>query len=513
MTTTLERASDITGRVHDRWEIKGRLVVQSPLRIRTGDTERSDHNTSRDPNAPEIWAIDLDHSDQPFIPGSTLKGLFRTLVLRLSPSRPQVFAIFGDRPMTERLSRDDQTAIGGSADFRNAFVANDRTAPTSKRSSIKVHRGTATAEDGLLRTQRVVDGGAAFDITIILDGVGEEEVALVLAAASLIRGDVVSALGGGTGQGYGRVAWSVEHETIKRLGPAETVAWLKSKTANPWDFARSLSRADDETLAALVTDALNNEVAARSIPLTVDLCFDGYFLVSEAISQEERERTKNTATRRPMTAANHPKKAFLPGSSLRGAMRSQAERIWRTLACDVTSIADAAPPAPIEALFGSTGRAGALRFDDFHGVGEAILAKHDMVAIDRFTGGAAEALKFAIDVFVSPRLQGEIQIVLDQNIDHSLSGKDIPANSITAVDDAAFGLLALLIRDLAEGDVPLGFGTRKGYGAVSSIQINAQAALSGLEEALKIAKCDPTFSLDHCVKALRASLAKPDRKR
>ena len=113
---------------------------------------------------------------------------------------------------------------------------------------------------------------------------------------------------------------------------------------------------------------------------------------------------------------------YLPGSSLKGVLRSHAERIARTFkpeaACD--PFADKGKMMScgrifdkekwknevvyhnsclICKLFGSTGFAGRLATTDAYAVGEPPQPqRRDGVGIDRFTGGAAYGAKFEVEV-------------------------------------------------------------------------------------------------------------------
>ena len=80
------------------------------------------------------------------------------------------------------------------------------------------------------------------------------------------------------------------------------------------------------------------------------------------------------------------------------------------------------------------------------------------MAIDRFTGGVAGSAKFDAEAVYQPVLAGTITIDL----------KRMPLWGL--------GLLALVLRDLMEGDIPLGFGAGKGYGA-------CKAEIKGLQIA------------------------------
>jgi CRISPR/Cas system CSM-associated protein Csm3 (group 7 of RAMP superfamily) len=177
--------------------------------------------------------------------------------------------------------------------------------------------------------------------------------------------------------------------------------------------------------------------------------------------------------RRPDTGAEAE---CLPASSLKGVWRNAAERILRsfdpTLACDPfgtfdekTGSAGAAGLAdklikdkipepqryrhqcPACQLFGSTAHAGLIRVADaWKRQGDA--AAQTNVAIDRFTGGAGHGLLFTTKP-LQPRAHFSTEVCLEN------------------FDLWHIGLLALVWRDMNEGWVRVGSGTRKGRGQVN----------------------------------------------
>jgi len=87
------------------------------------------------------------------------------------------------------------------------------------------------------------------------------------------------------------------------------------------------------------------------------------------------------------------------------------------------------------------------------------------VAIDRWTGGAAERLLFSV---LEPHGVDWEPIVLELHLDR------LPAHQRAA----GIALLLLVLDDLARGDLPLGFATNRGMGdlAVESVTVEAEAA-------------------------------------
>jgi hypothetical protein len=77
--------------------------------------------------------------------------------------------------------------------------------------------------------------------------------------------------------------------------------------------------------------------------------------------------------------------------------------------------------------------------------------EQEFVAIDRFTGGAAGGAKFNSELAGKTTLGGTLTI-------------DIGCLELVDPQLASLGLLALVLRDLAEGDIPIGSGSAKGQG-------------------------------------------------
>jgi CRISPR/Cas system CSM-associated protein Csm3 (group 7 of RAMP superfamily) len=74
------------------------------------------------------------------------------------------------------------------------------------------------------------------------------------------------------------------------------------------------------------------------------------------------------------------------------------------------------------------------------------------VSIDRFTGGAAEAALFDFNLLMKENFKGRIIIELSKDTLWFL------------------GLIHLVMRDIHEGDLSLGFGRTKGWGKATSFE-------------------------------------------
>jgi len=214
----------------------------------------------------------------------------------------------------------------------------------------------------------------------------------------------------------------------------------------------------------------------------------------------------------PLTSGTEDGVALvLPGSGIKGALRTQAERIVRTLlARDVPDDVQQQIDVPlVDALFGSPGRRkgknkptlreerlgrGALSVDECYAnqsfdraKWEAVVSSKDVgelkekrrvlggsgrmdhafhVAVDRWTGGAAERFLFS---GLEPQGVEWAPIVMELDLERVGAEER----------EAAQALLLLVLRDLAAGRIPLGYATNRGMGAVEVGAIRYFGALPG----------------------------------
>lgn len=154
-----------------------------------------------------------------------------------------------------------------------------------------------------------------------------------------------------------------------------------------------------------------------------------------------------------------------------GPFGGQAEKILRTLGGDqaacrdhegsglktcasVTDKKQLENLCPACRVFGASGWRSPVEFTDFviEENGKCREMTQQFVAIDRFTGGGAEGQKFDAQSAYRPTLSGTISLYVNR------------LNQVGA-GEWGLGIIALALRDLMEGDIPLGFGAAKGYGA------------------------------------------------
>ena len=181
----------------------------------------------------------------------------------------------------------------------------------------------------------------------------------------------------------------------------------------------------------------------------------------------------------------------LPGSSVRGALRSRASRIARTvLAARHASVNDwsdtnvhdqlAHDPDLVQRLFGSTERRGALTVLDTlaSSNGSTRLITHN--AGDRWTGGVAEGTLYGEEVHDAEwkNIVLELDLKALSNNDNRRGGTQRSRPEDDNLRRAAWCLLGLVLAELATGTLPLGSRGTRGLGQVEVTRITVTGGRS-----------------------------------
>ena len=175
----------------------------------------------------------------------------------------------------------------------------------------------------------------------------------------------------------------------------------------------------------------------------------------------------------------------LPGSSVRGALRSRASRIARTVLAARHKIGEndwsdanvhdqlAHDPDLVQRLFGSTERRGALTVLDTlaSSNGSTRLITHN--AGDRWTGGVAEGTLYGEEVHDAEwkNIVLELDLKALSKDDNRRGGTQRPRPEDDSLRRAAWCLLGLVLAELAAGTLPLGSRGTRGLGQVEVTSI------------------------------------------
>ncbi len=468
--------------------------------------------------------IRRDSQGNPIIPGSAVAGALRALLTRLAPglqlgddpaqacvrlTNPNsstechcpVCQLFGTtNPQDEANSQSHASRLLIS----HAVLVKDALKATMIRDGVGINRGTGTAARHIKYDMEVLPVGSEFELRMELRNTSPKDDALL--AAGLAEWKAGRAwLGGRVSRGLG--AFDVAKDTTKdvtkleyKTHPLETGSDLVTflKHDRPWQLAKVkpvgnkdwlTAKLDEIQPAARMNDDPNENYTVRTwLKIEGALQAQGPFLTHDATSADT-----TGFDHAPLLAKNGDwQSPILSGASLRGVLRSHAERIARTLAthhaakegdpekwfaencpacspvtrqkadflasCD-TLLKEANVPTDDEVkdvqlclacrLFGSERRGSRLIIEDARydtSRGKPKLKMLDFLAIDRFTGGGADAFKF--DALVLWRPAFKVKIFIENPSPWEL------------------GWLFLTLRDLQTGWLRVGMGAAKGFGEV-----------------------------------------------
>ena len=493
--------------------------------------------------------------DEPTIPGRSIRGAVRAACdllweerkLKDDPSgifsKTKWISLWGDdsldigKSVRERgLRSDDSLPIRQSAltfhavSFPQYKDSDSGESPLPRRHGVGIDRTTGAASDGALYEHEFLPRGTRFDIRITAEGrdgekMGREQSDGIPGSASsesvkkLLEFivDVLTqhkvSLGGRTGSGQG------------------------SFTVGKPDL-RTLAATTGKETGTSLTEALNSLIGAEATGSHTDLELGGWTLEEPAritidwwsptgiFVAEDEELTKQRKAQKEeenrkkgideevhevVYPLRDPSEAWenaqllIPGTSIRGALRSRASRIARTVLAarrELEPFAShdlhdqiAAEPNLVRYMFGSTEYRGAVTVHDCLSTKRGKLIEVTHNAIDRWTGGVIDGGLFTEAVYLGTHWE---PIMIDIDLRQLLNnikaekgseddGKTVGADQTgigsedreqskpTHADyaHAAYVLLGLVLAELSAGTLPLGSRSTRGLGqvVVSSIDI------------------------------------------
>lgn len=449
----------------------------------------------------------------------------------------------GKSLLDRRLRSDDSLPIRQSAltfhavSFPEYKDSDSGESPLPRRHGVGIDRTTGAASDGALYEHEFLPRGTKFDIRITAEGRDDETM--------------------GRDQSEG-IPGSASSDTVKKLLEFIVDVLTQHKVSlggrtGSGQGSFTVGKPDLRTLAATtgketgtsLTEALNSLIGAEATGSHTDLELGGWTLEEPAritidwwsptgiFVAEDEELTKQRKAQkeeenrkkgideevhevvyplRDPSVAWDEAQLLIPGTSIRGALRSRASRIARTVLAveaenkntenKLTPFTShdvheqiAAEPNLVRYMFGSTEYRGAVTIRDCLSTkrGKRIEVTHN--AIDRWTGGVIDGGLFTEAVYLGTHWEPiTIDIDLRQllnNIEAEKGpeddGKTVGANKTgigsedreqskpTHADyaHAAYVLLGLVLAELSAGTLPLGSRSTRGLGQVivSSIDV------------------------------------------
>ncbi len=477
-------------------------------------------------------------------------------------SKTKWISLWGDdsldigKSVRERgLRSDDSLPIRQSAltfhavSFPQYKDSDSGESPLPRRHGVGIDRTTGATSDGALYEHEFLPRGTRFDIRITAEGrdgekMGREQsdgipgpapskaIELLLhLILSLFKSEAIS-LGGRTGSGQGAI--KVQESNKKRQGSNEERQdsddqYLRIVGKSKGIEGKRLVDVVNPLTGALTEGPESSKGTDSSAwvgtqPARIKITWwspTGIFVAEDDDLTKQRKTAEDENKKKGINEEVHEviyplrdpseewenAQLLIPGTSIRGALRSRASRIARTvLAAEAENKLTpftshdvheqiAAEPNLVRYMFGSTEYRGAITVHDCRSKkrGTRVEVKHN--AIDRWTGGVIDGGLFTEAMYLGTEWE-PIQIDIDlrqllNNIEAEKGpeddGKTVGADETgigsedreqskpTHADyaHAAYVLLGLVLAELSAGTLPLGSRSTRGLGqvVVSSIDV------------------------------------------
>ncbi len=446
---------------------------------------------------------------QPFIPGTAIAGVLRALLTRLAPRLGENCCVVLAETSAER-NKSCSCAVcrlfgdvnptdeeGSTSSASRLLVFNARPSGTLPclliRDGVGIDRVTgAAARAGAVKFDlEVLPAGATFELRMELRDSGLEDERLLAAGLAEWKAGRLW-LGGRVARGLGAFdLHNLQFKTLSLDTPAQILAFLKDD--KPWQQAQPVDgwlRERLNSISFAPADGKPEAVARGWLSLAGTLQAEGALLTNDTLAAGA-----SGFDHAPLLVRwGEWKSPVLTGAGLRGVLRSHAERLARTLvtlqatgkedflrccpACDPNvRDNDKERKQPLEScdsllkkanipgndediagslclacrLFGSPRLGSRLIVEDApyqptEKQSRPVLKILDFLAIDRFTGGGVEGAKFDALALWRPAF------VLRLHLENP--------------EPWELGWLWLVLRDLSEGWLTVGFGGAKGFGRV-----------------------------------------------
>ena len=498
-----------------RYELTAHLVTDAPLHS-GGVDEVVDR--SRDPEDRTTVArrFARDGRGRPVLTGRSVKGALRAACQRFREEHGGAVGL-AERELQQLWGDDGTRGAGSAAPLRaSAITVHTVELPTEGYEGDEEHKvmlptrmGNAidrywgSAGDTALFEHEYLPRGKELALTItaeagLPDGVevpqgdvappGPEQVEKLFALIIGLIKDGRVAFGGRQNAGWGRVtlsdskkAWTLtKAEPGSRAGLEE---WLSGAGGRSVDVAPVDCGGSGRMRIEITWDSPTGILVAEPQKDGPGEGADAG-AADGAPGEAEGADSEETKPARPLRAGpEETDPIVLPGSSVRGALRTRATRIARTILLakkDPSTEADwsgasvheqlAQDPSLVRDLFGSTTHRGALTVLDTLAAEDGPSRKVTHNAGDRWTGGVADGLLYSEEVYDSTWNSIVLELDLDRLLTNAKAGLGEPGGQEDSRGEnrsrAAFCLLGLVLSELAAGTLPLGSRGTRGMGQV-----------------------------------------------
>jgi len=438
-----------------RLEIRGNLLLSGPIRIGTGE------RLSLATDAPVL----LDHATGfPYVPGSSLRGGLRDHLEReagfLGCGQTEIDSLFG----LANTDTEDDVSCSGRLSVFDAYSTSGLTLEVRDHVRLNPRWGAADSGAKFDAEAALPADTSSFAVCLVYEGenAGDRELILLGEAVRFLKSDQAR-VGAKSGNGYGRVRLdAVTFSDFDRCQPTGLASYLSARMGKPLAPNTSFSFPSPEKKDGNGTH--DDERSFSALTFRLRLHFEGPVLIKAPIPLRREAQgdvsDPGTYAGTGLDEADHvflsrasDNRHYLPGSGIRGVLRSQALRIDGILG---TKLRGKRLP---DVLFGWTksseekGAKGLLEIGDGELVGEPVTVYLDHVAIDRMTAAAVDSKKFSQAALASPKFDISVRV-------------QFLRYQVSAVQHAAF-----LLRDLMGGCLWAGSGVARGYGYIRSAEV------------------------------------------
>lgn len=479
------------------------------------------------------------------LPGRSIKGAIRAAfeehMHELRFSEEELKSLWGGEMRQDVGTGKESLPLRASAlTFHHAVVWDRASGDLPHRMSTAIDRATGGAADGALFAYEYLPVDTTFEIRVSAEAhepapdspknedaqsttQGEETKGTPPAPPALVKKALQAvvrllhskfiSLGGRTGSGWGRIEPLDENAEYKCK--LVVIPGPKSESADSTSFLAQVlgkhSSVDIEPKQKLDRQSVSTNIKidwkAESGLFVGMNKPDGIKASKEDTVPaaplrnwhlNDKHRADHGDVTYPKVAHEDKASLLLPGTSIRGALRSHCSRIAHSIVsdsdrCEELTMAEdvhkqlAADPLLVRYLFGTTEYRGAVRVHDCEGrISEEEPLKLTRNAIDRVTGSAAHGALYS-ELLYPHVTWDSIQIDIDhaqlcRNIrqdpggfvlpDLSSSDKDYELPGFKIRLQAAILLLTMAVTDLCEGVLPLGGGTGGGLGFIEVSQVS-----------------------------------------
>lgn len=520
-----------------RYELTVHLVTDAPLHS-GGIDEVVDRRRGPEDRTTVARRFARDGHGHPVLTGRSVKGALRAACQRFLEEHGDAVGL-AERELQQLWGDDGTRGAGSAAPLRaSAITVHTVELPTEGYEGNEEHKivlptrmGNAidrywgSAGDTALFKHEYLPRGKELALTITAEAglpddvevpqgdvapPGPEQVEKLFALIIGLIKDGRVAFGGRQNAGWGRVALSDSEKawTLTKAEPGSRAGleeWLSGAGGRSVDVAPVDCGGSGRMRIEITWDSPTGILVAEPQD-------DGSQEEADAGAADgspEGADSEETKPARPLRAGpEETDPIVLPGSSVRGALRTRATRIARTILLakkDPSTGADwssagvheqlAQDPSLVRDLFGSTTHRGALTVLDTLTAKDGPSRKVTHNAGDRWTGGVADGLLYSEEVYDSTWNSIVLELDLDRLLTNAKAGLEEPDGQEGSRGEdrsrAAFCLLGLVLAELAAGTLPLGSRGTRGMGQV---EVKAIAVTGG--KGLGIENCSLKTSED-----------------